>query len=75
MVMHKDELTALAGVREAILADAREDFSVISEMTEWHEELVEAWNHFAENSVHAEPITDADIEAGFEDSDDEDDGF
>lgn len=56
-------------LREAILADVSEDMSMIGEMTEWHEELIAAFNAAGPFPGHPEvgPITDADIEAMFED--------
>jgi hypothetical protein len=44
-------------LRKAIVADVAEDFTMIGEMTEWHEELVAAFN--AVPGVM--PITNADL--------------
>ena len=49
-------------LRRAILADIIEDMAMMGEMTEWHAELVDAWNAVP----GVVPITDDDIEAAFE---------
>lgn len=48
-------------LRAAILADVTEDIAMLGEMTEWHEELVAAFNAVPD----VEPITDDDINAEF----------
>lgn len=50
-------------LRAAIIADVAEDNQTIGELTDWHSDLVQAWNNFAEVSKR-EPITDADLEGG-----------
>lgn len=47
----------LGRLREAILADVREDCQVIDELSDWHYGLIEAWNAIP----GVEPITDADL--------------
>lgn len=39
--------TATERLRAAILNDISEDFVVIGELTQFHEDLVDAWNDFA----------------------------
>jgi hypothetical protein len=54
-------------LRAAILADVSEDMDMIGEMTEWHEELVAAYNQLVTDiPTLGEPITNDDIEAMFE---------
>lgn len=50
-------------LRAAIISDVAEDNAMIGEMTEWHEELVEAFNAAFPDNV----ITESDIEAMYED--------
>lgn len=60
---------SLSRLREAIIADVAEDMSMIGEMTEWHEELVAAWNAVAASSPTVgipAPITDSDLDDQFE---------
>lgn len=55
----------LSRLREAIIADVREDGEMIGELTEWHRELVDAWNAVCEASPTVgipEPITDDDLD-------------
>lgn len=66
MVLHKEEHAALVGVREAIIANAAEDASMIGEMSEWTEAIIEAWNKFADSGVHAQRIEPEDIDKEFE---------
>lgn len=64
-----DMSTAMYELRTAIIADVSEDMGMIGEMTEWHSDLVEAWNNVCEASTtqgYPEPITSEDIEAAFD---------
>lgn len=49
-------------LRAAILADITEDMAMLGELSEWHAELVAAWNAVP----GVVPITEDDIEAAFE---------
>ncbi len=58
-------------LRKAIIEDVTEDMGMIGELSEWHEELIKAWNKVCESSPTVgipEPITEADIEGLFDDS-------
>lgn len=55
---------AMSALREAIVADVREDNEAIGELTMWHRDLVDAWNAVCEASPTVgipEPITDEDL--------------
>jgi len=55
----KDPMSRL---RNAIIEDVAEDMSMVGDLTEWHEQLVTAWNAVP----GVEPITDADIDSQFD---------
>ena len=59
---------AMSALREAIIALAAEDMSMIDQMTDHTEEVVEAWNAVCEASPTVgvpTPITPEDIEGQF----------
>lgn len=58
-------------LRKAIIDDVTEDIGMIGELTEWHEELLKAWNAVCTMSPTVgipAPITENDIEGAFDGS-------
>jgi hypothetical protein len=55
-------------LRAAIIADVSEDMQAIEELSEWHRELVDAFNAAGPfpGYPEVEPITDADIDGSVE---------
>jgi hypothetical protein len=49
-------------LRKAILSDVTEDMAMLGDLTEWHTELIAAWNAVP----GVEPITDADLDEQFD---------